>query len=351
MSLEDICIQFDLPCSRFKTLPLGKGLINDTYLIKPLDTDSDNKFVLQKINKNVFKEPEKVMHNLIRINQHLKVKKAAYQELIQSTQGQLYYIDKHRDFWRITKYLENTTTLYTADNSNIAYEAALSYGNFLHDLHDLNVSEIYETIPGFHNYANRITLLKKAIHENTHNRLGKCQKEIDIIKKRLHYIDTFYALNLPMRVIHSDTKIDNILFDVYTMKGRLVIDLDISMPGSILYDYGDMIRSFTNALKEDDPDLNAIDVKLDIFEHVTRGFIESTNSFIQEKELGNLILGAKLIILIQAIRNLTDYLFGDIYYKTDYKTHNLHRAQNQLTLVAAIESHEAELQQLIHRYI
>jgi len=351
MSPEDICIQFDLPFSRLNILPLGKGLINDTYLIEPIDTDNENKFVLQKINKNVFKEPEKVMHNLIRINQHLKIKKAEYQELIQSVQGQLYYIDRSGDYWRITRYLENTTTLYTADNTNIAYEAARSYGNFLHDLHDLNVSEIYETILGFHNYANRITLLKKAIQENTYNRLGKCQKEIDIINNRLHYIDTFYALKLPLRVIHSDTKIDNILFDAVTMKGRLVIDLDISMPGSVLYDYGDMIRSFTNTLKEDDPDLNAIDVKLDIFEHVTRGFIESTNNFIQEKELENLILGAKLIILIQAVRNLTDYLFGDIYYKTDYETHNLHRAQNQLTLVAAIESHETILQQLIYKYI
>ena len=351
MSPEDISLQFDLPSSKVKLFPLGKGLINDTYLLDPIETSCNNRFVLQRINKIVFTEPEKLMQNLIKINQHLTSKKARYQELVKSTQGQLFYIDDIGDYWRVTKYLENTITLYAVPNPEVAYEAARTYGNFLYDLHDLEVSEIQETIPGFHNYKNRTLQLQKSIKTNYRNRIIKCRQEIDDINKRLRYIDAFYDLGLPLRVIHSDTKIDNILFDADTLKGRLVIDLDISMPGSILYDFGDMIRSFTNTLKEDDPNLNAIEVKMDIFEQISRGFLESTSSFILEKERNNLVLGAKVIILIQAIRNLTDYLNGDIYYKTDYEDHNLHRAQNQLTLVAAVERHEDQLLRLISKYI
>ena len=122
------------------------------------------------------------------------------------------------------------------------------------------------------------------------------------------------------------------------------------MPGSVLYDYGDMIRSFTNTLQEDDPNLDEVDVKLDIFEQLTRGFLESTKSFISDKEAENLILGAKLVILIQAIRNLTDYLLGDVYYKTNYEDHNLHRAQNQLQLLQMLEYHDNALQEMVTRY-
>jgi len=351
MDLDSICKQFYLPDSNYNISPLGKGLINDTYLVNPMDSPGNKRFVLQRINKNVFTEPEKVMHNLIRINQHLKLRRAEFQELIKSKQGELYFIDANNDYWRITKYLENTKTLFKANNSNIAYEAAKTYGKFLKDIHDLSVDEIYETIPEFHNYSNRIKQFKNSIQFNAFGRSKKCLKEIEITFQKLDYINTFYALNLPIRVIHSDTKIDNILFDSRSLGGRLVIDLDIAMPGSILFDYGDMIRSFTNTLKEDDPDLNSINVKSDIFEYVTKGFLESTKYFMQKKESEHMLLGAKLVILIQAIRNLTDYLNGDIYYKINYEKHNLHRAQNQLTLLTAIENQEAHLQKLIKKYL
>lgn len=350
MSTEDICRQFKLPYKEFSISILGEGLINDTYLISSLDTRDREKFVLQKINKVVFNEPEKLMNNLIKINHHLEKQGSNCLQLIESKDGNLYFIDERADYWRITKYLENTRTLFTVDDPIIAYEAAKSYGKFLKDIHDLSISEIYETIPKFHSYSNRISQLKKSIEVNKKGRLKNCQKEKDLIFQRQKYIDTFYKLNLPIRVIHSDTKLTNILFDADSYHGKLVIDLDISMPGSILYDYGDMIRSFTNTLQEDDPNLSAIDVKLDIFENITKGFLESTRTFISDKESENLLLGAKLVVLIQAIRNLTDYLLGDVYYKINYEDHNLHRAQNQLTLLQALEYHENTLQKMINKY-
>jgi len=351
MDLNNICRQFYLPYNNLRISPLGKGLINDTYLVLPEDRKENQKFVLQRINKNVFTEPDKVMHNLIRINQHLKSKGANYQELVKSKLGKLFFIDPDSDYWRMTRFLENTITLFEANTTDIAYEAGKTYGKFLNDLHDLSVDEIYETIPEFHNYANRIKQFKDSIQYNAYERSKKCVKEIEITFEKLDYIHTFYALKLPIRVIHSDTKVTNILFDSRSNKGRLVIDLDIAMPGSTLFDYGDMIRSFTNTLKEDDPDLDSIHVKPDIFEYVTKGFLESTKYFLLKNESEHMILGAKIAILVQAIRNLTDYLNGDIYYKINYENHNLHRAQNQLTLLAAIENQENTLNQIIRKYL
>lgn len=350
MSIKDICRQFKLPYKHFNLSVLGEGLINDTYLISPMNTENNEKFVLQKINKVVFNEPEKLMSNLIKINHHLEKQGSDCLQLIESKDGKLFFIDEYDDYWRITKYLENTRTLFSADEPIIAYEAAKSYGKFLKDIHELPIDEIYETIPKFHNYSNRILQFKNSIEANKKDRLKVCNKERDLIFQKQKYIDTFYELNLPKQVIHSDTKLTNILFDAESYHGRLVIDLDIAMPGSILFDYGDMIRSFTNTLQEDDPNLSEIDVKLDIFESITKGFLESTKSFISEKEAGNLLLGAKLAVLIQAIRNLTDYLFGDVYYKINYEDHNLHRAQNQLTLLQSLEYHENTLQKMIDKY-
>jgi thiamine kinase-like enzyme len=350
MSIEELCKQFKLPYDDFHHSILGEGLINDTYLISSGEAANKEKFVLQKINKVVFNEPDKVMSNLIKINEHLENKGSDCLKLIESDNGNLFVIDENYDYWRVTRYLENTRTLFEADDPVIAYEAAKSYGKFLNDIHDLNISEIYETIPGFHNYANRISQLNESIRIDNSERLRFCQKETEIILDKQKYISLFYELKLPIRVIHSDTKITNILFDADSYKGKLVIDLDISMPGSILYDFGDMVRSFTNTLQEDDPDLSSIDVKSDIFEQLTRGLLESTKPFILEKETNNLLLGAKLVVLIQAIRNLTDYLQGDVYYKINYEDHNLHRAQNQLKLLEMLEYHEDKLQKMIDKY-
>jgi hypothetical protein len=351
MLIEDLCRQFNLPYNDFQHSLLGEGLINDTYLISSANSTHKEKFVLQKINKIVFTEPDKVMSNLIKINNHLNKKGSDCLQLIEANNGDYSVIDETYDYWRMTRYLENTRTLFEANDPIISYEAARSYGNFLNDLHDLNPLEIYETISEFHNYSNRILQLNESIKADSHERLKFCRKEMELIFDKQKYIDLFYNLKLPIRVIHSDTKITNILFDAESNKGKLVIDLDISMPGSILYDFGDMVRSFTNTLQEDDPDLSSIDVKLDIFEQLTRGFLESTKPFIDAKEANNLLLGAKVVILVQAIRNLTDYLLGDVYYKTNYEEHNLHRAQNQLKLLERLEYHEVRLLKMIDKYI
>jgi thiamine kinase-like enzyme len=334
-----------------RILPLGNGLINDTYLI-------DNKlfkkrYVLQRINQNVFREPDKVMHNLVRILDHLTNQPDPRYQLLRmvKTSSLNCYIDEEHDYWRVFQYLENTRTIDKITDPLQALEAAKAFGNFIRRLDQLDPSLVFETIENFHNYRSRILKLHSAVGKNDHKRKQQCLEELDFIEDRIHYIESFYSLSLPLRIIHSDAKIDNILFDDQLKKAVCVIDLDIAMPGSILYDYGDMVRSYTNKVKEDAQDLSAVGIDHEVFYQLTKGFLEETITLMNEAEIKNLILGAKMIILIQAIRNLTDFLMGDVYYKIQYESHNLIRARNQLNLLKCVEKEENLFQNMINSII
>lgn len=331
--------------------PLGNGLINDTYLID--NKYFEERYVLQKINKNVFRDPEKVMHNLVCILDHLQGNPDPRYQLLRivKTAHSNAYIDDLNDYWRVFEYLENTQTIDRITDPIQALEAAKAFGNFLKRLDQLDPRLVYDTIENFHNYRSRIQKLEMAVEKDDHARKQHCKEEIDFINNRIHYIESFYSLSLPLRVIHSDAKIENILFDGPVKKAVCVIDLDIAMPGSILYDYGDMVRSYTNKMKEDSPDLSMIKIDQEVFYQLTKGFLEETKTLMSDSELKNLILGPKMIILIQAIRNLTDYLMGDVYYKIQYGTHNLDRARNQLTLLNCLEKDEKIFQNMIHSII
>lgn len=331
-----------------RIVPLGNGLINDTYLID--NKHLKKKYVLQKINRNVFREPEKVMYNLQRILDHLENRPDPRYQLLKivKTETGNAFIDENNDYWRIFQYLENTQTIDKLTNPLQAREAAKAFGNFLNRLDQLDPRQVYETIENFHNYRSRIQKIKAAAEKDAFGRKQHCREELDFIEKRFQYIESFYTLSLPLRVIHSDAKIDNILFDQQLEKAVCVIDLDIAMPGSILYDYGDMVRSYTNRMKEDSPDLSLVNIDQEVFYQLTRGFLEETRTLMSDSELRHLILGPKMIILIQAIRNLTDYLMGDVYYKIQYESHNLIRARNQLTLLNSLEKDEKIYQNMIN---
>ncbi|MBR9997940.1 MAG: aminoglycoside phosphotransferase family protein [Cyclobacteriaceae bacterium] len=332
--------------------PISKGLINDTYLIQ--NEHIKTKYVLQKINQNVFREPEKVMKNLVRIVDHLAKKPDPRYKLLKLEKtivSGTYYLDEQQDYWRVFRYLDHTDTIDKVTDPIQAREAARAYGNFIKRLNRLNPGEVFETIKNFHNYRDRIVKLEKAAAENSSQRKKNCLNELDFIGNRIKYIEEYYSLPLPKRIIHSDTKIDNILFDDQLEKAVCVIDLDIAMPGSLLYDYGDMVRSFTNRVKEDEGDMSKIGINQEVFYNLTQGFIEETAILMKNAETNNLLLGAKIVILIQAIRNLTDYLFGDVYYKINYETHNLVRARNQITLLSCIEKDEKIYENIINSIV
>ena len=332
--------------------PLSNGLINDTYLIE--NENINQRYVLQRINQNVFREPEKVMMNLVRITDYLAAHPDQRYKLlstVKTREGSDFYLDDQQEYWRVFDYLDQTGTVATIKDPAQAKEAAQAFGNFIKRLSGLNPEDVHETIWNFHNYRDRIRKLEDATLEDSQGRKKYCTDELEFIEQRIKYIDEYYALPLPVRIIHSDTKIDNILFDDKLEKAVCVIDLDIAMPGSLLYDYGDMVRSYTNRVREDDGDFSKVGINQDVFYNLTLGFLEETKSLMTEAEVKNLLLGAKIVILIQAIRNLTDYLMGDVYYKIDYESHNLTRARNQITLLSCIEKDEKKYQDTIRSIV
>ncbi|MFC2125533.1 phosphotransferase enzyme family protein, partial [Bacteroidota bacterium] len=340
--------------------PFGEGLINTTYLVVTDSKDKQNKYILQKINQYVFPEPWKVMENLSTVNKHINtnVKSSISSGDLKITQavdtikGQDYnLVLENKDAWRMIEYIPDTKTIKTAESREIAYEAARAFGKFASYLSALDTNLIYTTIPGYHAYSNRLEKLELSIRENTEGRVADCKNEIVAAQERRDYLMRMNHLieggHTPRRVTHNDTKIDNVLFDINGKKAIGVIDLDTVMPATILYDFGDMVRSSCNSTREDNPDIDSIHFKMDIFKGLAEGFLKETNSFINNHEKDNLVFGGLFFTWIQAVRFLTDYLMGDVYYKTAYPEHNLDRTKNQLAYLSLMEERRKELEDFI----
>jgi len=214
---------------------------------------------------------------------------------------------------------------------------------------------MHYTIPDFHNITMRYGKLKQSVEADVANRKRSCEQEIVFAMGHEHLTEPITGLlerkEIPIRVTHNDTKINNVLMDEQSEKGLCVIDLDTVMPGTVLSDFGDMVRTFTNTRKEDDPHIDKVAMRLNIFRALTEGYLSEANRFLEPVEKKQLVYGGKLITLMQGIRNLTDYLMGDVYYKIDYEEHNLHRTQNQFALLKSIEEQEDEMNEVVQRCI
>lgn len=317
--------------------PLGSGHIHDTYLAKTAEA----KYVIQAFNDTVFKQADQVAANIAKVSAHLAEVMPIYYPLdaerrfmkvVKSVQGPLFR-DAQGAVWRVFDYVSDTITVDEVENPQQAWEAARAYGEFIRLLAPLDFSEFHETIPDFHYLPFRLAQLEEAIA----NAPANVSKETSDITKRLQ--DAAKTLwqqlpldKLPKRVMHNDTKINNVLLDRETHTALCVIDLDTVMPGYLMYDYGDMVRSFVSPTAEDESDLSLIHVRKEILDALTAGFLEGLAEAITEVERETLALGGKLMAIIMALRFLTDYLNGNIYYKTHYPTQNLDRARNQFRL-------------------
>lgn len=360
--VKKIVKHFILPGKFIRATVDITGLINDTYVVTYRD-DQDIHFILQRINIRVFTKPKEVMANIETILKHQEEKirsdknhpdpKRGILELIMTPDGESYYVDEKGEYWRMYRFIENTKVFNTVDTELQAFEAAITFGRFSRYLSDLDVTKMHYTIPDFHNISMRYGKLKQSISEDIVNRKKECEKEIAFAMDREYMTEPVTSLlknkGIPIRVTHNDTKINNVLMDETSEKGLCVIDLDTVMPGTVLSDFGDMVRTFTNTLKEDDPHIDRVAMRLNIFQSLTEGYLEEANWFLEPVEKKHLVYGGKLITLMQGIRNLTDYLLGDVYYKIDYEEHNLHRAQNQFALLKSIEAQEDEMEKLVQQ--
>jgi len=332
---------------------LNAGHINDTYLII---CENKPSYILQKINHLVFKNIEGLISNKVKITQHIQSKSSSLDTKYSTlkfipTKKKSYYHYNGNSYWNLMLYMEDSISFEKVTDEKVALEAGTLFGNFLNLTSDFNTDDLVETIPDFHNMQVRFTQFDEALVEASKERLKLAEKEI---KKANNLKEEVLTLNrlrvsgkIPIRVTHSDTKVSNALF-TKDNKGLCVIDLDTVMPGIIHYDFGDAIRSICNNADEDEKDLTKVTFNLEFYKNFVKGFIVSIKSNISKIEVDYLAISAKIMTFIMALRMLTDFLNGDVYYKTTYELHNLNRAKNQLKLIEEMDKILIEMKLIIN---
>lgn len=354
--IDDIISRFRVLGTVVTARPFGSGHINDTYRII---TSSGNNYLLQKINHFVFKDIPGLMNNLVNVTQHLKEKLKATPgsdpekevlTLVENTNGGYFTIDAAGNYWRVFLFLNNTKSYDQVLTEKQAYEGGKAFGRFQALLSDMDTGLVIDTIPNFHDIEFRLANLDKAIAADSAHRLSKVSSEIEFINERRTEMGRILQLGrdrlLPERIIHNDTKFNNVLLDEHD-RAQCVIDLDTVMPGYVAYDFGDAIRTIINKAPEDEPDLDLIKINIPLFTAYVKGYLKQTVKFLTETEISSLIDGMLLLPYMQGVRFFTDYLNGDIYFKIHSPWHNLQRARAQFQLVKKLEEAKETLNNII----
>ena len=332
-----------------------QGHINDSFIIDVRDNCS---YFLQRINHHVFRDPEALIGNLAKVNNamntHFGRENNPYPQILQNPNKKYFYLDEQGNYWRMMEFVPESRSYNICINAEVAREGAAAFGKFQLVMNTEDPAEYTPTIPDFHHLGKRISMLEEAIKADKFNRCGEASAEITFALDRKHYAPELDALirsgDVPVRVTHNDTKLNNVLFEKQSIKHICVVDLDTVMPGTVLYDYGDMVRTFTSPVEEDEPDAEKVVFRKEIFEALTRGYLGELSDSLSDGEKENLLFGGKIMLLMIGIRFLTDFLEGDHYFKTSRQEHNLDRAKNQFALLKQLEEREEELQNIIKKY-
>ena len=300
------------------------------------------------------------MNNISLVTQHIRKKlqqantpdlSRRVLSLVPSLTGENILQDSEGYYWRTYLFIEKAQTHDVIQNTQQAYEAAKAFGQFQGQLADLPASLLNETIPHFHHTRSRYDTLMDAVNKDVCGRVGSVKSELEFARNHESMVDLLLDLqasgDLPVRITHNDTKLNNVMIDEQTSEGICVIDLDTVMPGLTLYDFGDMIRTATNTGAEDELDLSKVSMDLNMFEAITKGYLDTAGDMLSPKEIELLPFSGKLIAFEIGLRFLADYLSGDVYFKTHRDGHNLDRCRTQFKLVESIEQQEDQMQTLI----
>ena len=362
-TLQEVLNAYDFGAPVVGAMRYGHGHINDTFCVHTQPQDDCCKcFILERMSAAAFKHPEQLMANIVGITEHLGKKVTAAggdrsreaMEVLWTADGKSFHTDSEGGAWRVFPFVTDTYCYQSVESPELFEESARTFGNFQRLLSDYPAETLFEAIPHFHDTEDRLRKLKEAVAADAVGRAGQCQAEIDFVMSR--QADCSVALQalrsgiLPLRVTHNDTKLNNVLIDRKSGRGICVIDLDTTMPGLSINDFGDSIRFGANHSAEDEKDLSKVNFDIDLYEAYTRGFLAGAAGSLTEAELDYLPWGARLMTLECGIRFLTDFLEGDHYFRTHYAEQNLDRCRTQFKLVKDMEEQFQQMSAVIEKY-
>ena len=367
MDLSWLGKQLEIDGEFVSAIAYGSGHINETFVatyeMRAVGKGPETRqcrFIHQRINANIFKDPATLMCNLARVTKHIRGKLEAQGEddlerrvltLISTRDNIDWVIDERGNYWRTFQFIEGATTFDVVETVDQAREVGHAFGEFQSQLIDLGPPQLAFTIPDFHNTRERLSAFKEAVERDVCNRAASVRDEISRVDHYVDLVDDLLKLQrageIPLRVVHNDTKINNVLIDDETGKGLCVIDLDTVMPGLVADDFGDLVRTSSSFAREDERNLSKVVVELPIFEALVIGYLSASGSFLTDSEVDSLIVGSKLMTYEQALRFLADHLAGDTYFRIHREAHNLDRARVQIALLDSIVAHEDEMRSIV----
>ncbi len=364
MTIKDICTLFDINGTYVGCKEIISGNINSTFRVSFLRDGIVKKYILQKINKRVFNEPPKVMDNIVRVTNHIKMKVLERGESTKTgvlrafysrEEDHPYVIDDCGEYWRCYRFIRDSVTYDTCDDLEMVSKIGTAFGRFQQDLSDFPVKTLFISIPNFHNTKKRYTAFREAIKADPYKRAKKVKEQIDklfeyeqMACELQNYLDNE---EIPYRVTHNDTKCNNVSLDKFTGEVLAVLDLDTVMPGAIAHDFGDAIRFIANTRKEDDARCDLVELDIAKYEAFAKGFVGEVRSTLTDLEKKTLNLGVFTMTVELALRFLTDYILGDKYFRHSYPGHNVDRAKNQLALSQSILNKFEQMEEILQKYI
>jgi aminoglycoside phosphotransferase (APT) family kinase protein len=360
--LQEISKQFQIYGEILHAETCKIGHINETYSASYDQGGARVRYIHQKINQTVFKDPPSVMENVLRVTTHLRRKLENLQAkhitrrcltVVPTRDGKAFYLDRAGEYWRTFVFIEGVETFESVHSPPQALEAGRAFGLFQSLLVDLPGPRLVDTIPHFHNTRKRFQALQNAVAKDHFNRAASVKAEIDFALKREAIVDVFLdalaGKKIPERITHNDTKFNNVMLDSVTGEAMCVVDLDTVMPGCALYDFGDMVRTTTSSTMEDELDLSKVRLQMPMFKKLAEGYLENAGQFLSKSEKAHIAFAGKLITFTIGLRFLTDHLAGDTYFRIHRPGHNLDRCRTQFKLVESIEQQEAAMQTFVDK--
>lgn len=364
LKIESLCRRFGIEGKYLRYEVITMGHINTTYRVYFFRNGEEKDYILQKLNTYVFKNPVEVMSNISSVTEYIRAKiklggVSAKRYVLHYSKnvedGNYYIIGENGEFWRVCRYIDDSVTFNETDNIKVFEESGKAFGAFQLHLADYPVTNLHIAIPHFHNTVNRYEIFKESVERNESGRADLVKAEIEDYLSFEEIATRMYKMQkrgeLPLKVTHNDTKLNNVLFDDKTFQNLAVVDLDTVMPGLVAFDFGDAIRFGANTCAEDEQDVSKVKIDMKKYEAFTKGFVQTVGKTLTKNEISTLALGALTMTVECGVRFLTDYIDGDKYFKVAHKEHNLDRARCQLALAKDILSRLDEMQQIVEKYV